>query len=151
MNKLEKLENITITYSKCLVLFLMCFIPFRNELELLLGTYIKVLPDMMILILLMGYVISQRGRVKIQLSDIIFCLFFLVALINTIFIKMTDCKIRVYYMYKTHQTEKPVFFWIRTNYQMMVRQHSPASLFPTMVNIQLIPFRVVVRTGPRSM
>ena len=42
MNKLEKLENITITYSKCLVLFLMCFIPFRNELELLLGTYIKV-------------------------------------------------------------------------------------------------------------
>ena len=87
MNKLEKLENITITYSKCLVLFLMCFIPFRNELELLLGTYIKVLPDMMILILLMGYVISQRGRVKIQLSDIIFCLFFLVALINTIFIK----------------------------------------------------------------
>ena len=88
MNKLEKLENITITYSKCLVLFLMCFIPFRNELELLLGTYIKVLPDMMILILLMGYVISQRGRVKIQLSDIIFCLFFLVALINTIFIKM---------------------------------------------------------------
>ena len=38
----EKLENITITYSKCLVLFLMCFIPFRNELELLLGTYIKV-------------------------------------------------------------------------------------------------------------
>lgn len=46
MNKLEKLENITITYSKCLVLFLMCFIPFRNELELLLGTYIKVLPDM---------------------------------------------------------------------------------------------------------
>ena len=32
MNKLEKLENITITYSKCLVLFLMCFIPFRNEL-----------------------------------------------------------------------------------------------------------------------
>ena len=82
MNKLEKLENITITYSKCLVLFLMCFIPFRNELELLLGTYIKVLPDMMILILLMGYVISQRGRVKIQLSDIIFCLVFLVALIN---------------------------------------------------------------------
>ena len=52
MNKLEKLENITITYSKCLVLFLMCFIPFRNELELLLGTYIKVLPDMMILICL---------------------------------------------------------------------------------------------------
>ena len=80
MNKLEKLENITITYSKCLVLFLMCFIPFRNELELLLGTYIKVLPDMMILILLMGYVISQRGRVKIQLSDIIFCLFFFVFL-----------------------------------------------------------------------
>ena len=36
MNKLEKLENITITYSKCLVLFLMCFIPFRNELELII-------------------------------------------------------------------------------------------------------------------
>ena len=95
MNKLEKLENITITYSKCLVLFLMCFIPFRNELELLLGTYIKVLPDMMILILLMGYVISQRGRVKIQLSDIIFCLFFLVALINTIFIKKISISIYI--------------------------------------------------------
>lgn len=95
MNKLEKLENITITYSKCLVLFMMCFIPFRNELELLLGTYIKVLPDMMILILLMGYVISQRGRVKIQLSDIIFCLFFLVALINTIFIKKISISIYI--------------------------------------------------------
>lgn len=33
MNKLEKLENITITYSKCLVLFLMCFIPFRNDVR----------------------------------------------------------------------------------------------------------------------
>ena len=50
---------------------------------------------MMILILLMGYVISQRGRVKIQLSDIIFCLFFLVALINTIFIKKISISIYI--------------------------------------------------------
>lgn len=109
MNKLEKLENITITYSKCLVLFLMCFIPFRNELELLLGTYIKVLPDMMILILLMGYVISQRGRVKIQLSDIIFCLFFFGGFNKYYFYKKNKYK----YIYNGSEKFSRLLYFIR--------------------------------------
>lgn len=61
MNKLEKLENITITYSKCLVLFLWCFIPFRNELDLLLGTYIKVLARYVNLIFAYGLCDIPKG------------------------------------------------------------------------------------------
>lgn len=115
MNRLEKLDNITMIYSKYLIVFLICFIPFRNELELVLGTYIKVLPDALVLVLFISYAISQKCKIKIQLSDIIFGLFFLIALINTVFIKKIG--ITIYIMEVRSLAIYYILYFVIRNYK----------------------------------
>lgn len=71
-------------YAKFLLIFLVIFIPSRNVLELCLGTYIKIVPDVLILFLFFAFCIYKKGKIQLKSYDLIFALFFIVAFINTI-------------------------------------------------------------------
>lgn len=80
-----KKKNIILEYSKFLIIFLLIFIPIRNVLELYVGYIIKIIPDVLIFGLLLGYFISVKGKISIKLYDIIFGTFLVISIVNSVF------------------------------------------------------------------
>lgn len=92
-------ERVKIQYEflmKGLLLFLLVFIPFRNILETLLGTYIKLIPDIAILLLILFFPILYKEKIKIKSYDICFGMFLLVAFINTVFIQQIGITLYIF-------------------------------------------------------
>ena len=71
-------------YVKFLIAFLMIFIPCRNALELSLGTYIKLIPDFLILLLFLVFLVYKKGRVDFKVYDFIILLFWGIGFVNTV-------------------------------------------------------------------
>lgn len=92
----EKFELGITWYVKILIVFLMFFIPSRNILELWAGTYIKVVPDLLILLLLLLYIVYEKGRINIKLYDVLIALFLLIAFINTVIIQKISMYIFIF-------------------------------------------------------
>lgn len=88
----EKLELGINWYAKVLIAFLMIFIPSRNMLELWVGTYIKLIPDLLILLLLVFYIVYEKGKINIKPYDVLIISFLALAFINTVIIQ----KISIY-------------------------------------------------------
>lgn len=76
----EKME----WYAKFLVAFLLIFIPCRNALELCLGTYVKVIPDVLILVLMLIFFVYKKGRVEFKIYDFIILLFLGLGFVNSV-------------------------------------------------------------------
>lgn len=92
-------ERVKIKYEflmKGLLLFLLVFIPFRNILETLIGTYIKLIPDIAILLLILCFPVLYKEKIKIKSYDICFGLFLLVAFINTVFIQQIGITLYIF-------------------------------------------------------
>lgn len=71
-------------YIKFLVIFLTIFIPCRNALELCMGTVVKLIPDILVLLLLLWFFLCKRGRVEFKLYDLILLLFLGLEFLNTV-------------------------------------------------------------------
>ena len=77
-----------ISLDKCLfivIIILSIFMPLREFLSLYLGQFIKFIPDILVLLLLLYYVIKNKFRVKLNLIDILFLGFILIGLISTLY------------------------------------------------------------------
>lgn len=83
-------------YINCLLLFLAVFIPSRNVLELFLGTYVKSIPDILILGLAFLYFVYVKGRIKIKLYDVFIIVFLGVAFVNTIVFQQIDLYVYIF-------------------------------------------------------
>lgn len=83
----EQFDKKLYAYMKGLIIFLIIFIPFRNVLEMFLGTYVKMIPDLAIVFLVIGFVISQKRKVSICVEDVIIAGYWIISFINTVFIK----------------------------------------------------------------
>lgn len=97
--KIDKVEHTRVSldkYVKYLIIFLLVFIPSRNVLELWIGTPVKIIPDLMILILAMAFAIYKKGRIQVQKYDIFMLLFLCIAFINTVLIQKISLFIYVY-------------------------------------------------------
>ena len=70
-----------------ILVFLCAFIPLRNICEYYVGTAVKLVPDVLILLLFFWHVWRVRFRLKFLPQDFFFLVFLLVAGINTVFIK----------------------------------------------------------------
>ena len=81
---------------KGLIIFLLIFIPFRNVLELLFGMYVKMIPDIAIAFLILVFLINRKGKILIQIQDIIIMVFWIIAFINTVIVKKFDIMVFIF-------------------------------------------------------
>ncbi|MEE1086102.1 MAG: O-antigen ligase family protein [Schaedlerella sp.] len=75
------------SYIRFLICFLIIFIAFRNILELLIGTSVKLIPDISIILLFILFVIYKKGKVEIKKYDIFIIAFLAIAFVNTVAIQ----------------------------------------------------------------
>lgn len=83
-------------FMKGLLLLLLVFIPFRNVLETLAGTYIKLIPDISVLLLTLFFLVLYKEKITIKIYDICISLFLIIACINTVFIQQIDITIYIF-------------------------------------------------------
>lgn len=89
------LKNISLIYEKLvsfLLLFLVIFIPYREVISTFTISKVKVIPDIMILITFALYMVKSRFRIKLNLTDIFYAVFLILAFISTIFINNVGIK-----------------------------------------------------------
>lgn len=89
------LKNISLIYEKLLsflLVFLVIFIPYREVISTFTSPKVKVIPDIMILITFALYMIKSRFRIKLNLTDIFYAGFLILAFISTIFINNVGIK-----------------------------------------------------------
>lgn len=89
-----------------LLLFLCIFIPFRTPLANLTFQGIKAIPDILILVLAVWYVIHMRLKLSFKLQDFVFMGFILFALISTVFVNGLSFYLVI------HQTRSIGIFYI---------------------------------------
>ncbi|WP_017413571.1 O-antigen ligase family protein [Clostridium tunisiense] len=89
------LKNISLIYEKLLsflLIFLVIFIPYREVISTFTSPKVKLIPDIMILITFALYMIKSRFRIKLNLTDIFYAGFLILAFISTIFINNVGIK-----------------------------------------------------------
>ncbi|MBR6530585.1 MAG: LicD family protein [Clostridia bacterium] len=69
------------------MLFLCVFIPARNILEYFVGTWIKLVPDVLVLSLLLWYAVATRLRMRFLAQDFFFLAFLGLGFVNTVFLQ----------------------------------------------------------------
>ncbi len=72
--------------SEGVLLFLCVFLPFRIPLTLLLGDWVKWIPSVLVAALAVWHLADRRARLRLRLSDGLFALFLVFALVSTVLI-----------------------------------------------------------------
>lgn len=88
-------KNISLTYERLLrglLIFLIIFIPYREALSLFISSKVKLIPDIMILLLLVLYVVKNNFKIKLNLTDICYGVFLIMAFISTILVNKVGIK-----------------------------------------------------------
>lgn len=88
-------KNISSIYEKSLkllLLFLVIFITYREMLSYFISPKVKVIPDIMVLALLLLYIVKSKFRIKLNLVDIFYGLFLVIAFISTVLINNVGIK-----------------------------------------------------------
>lgn len=67
------------------LLFFCVFIPLRSVLERALGSYVKIIPDLIILVLFVWYSVAIRLRYQFRVHDWLLIAFVAVGAVNTVF------------------------------------------------------------------
>lgn len=106
-------------FMKGILLFLLLFIPFRNVLEIFIGTYVKLIPDMAILLLVVFFPVLYKEKIRIKLYDICIGLFLVVVFVNTVFVQGIDLTIYIFEV-RSIMVYYLLFFVIR-NFEFSLR------------------------------
>ncbi len=106
-------------FMKGILLFLLLFIPFRNVLEIFIGTYVKLIPDMAILLLVIFFPVLYKEKIRIKLYDICIGLFLVVVFVNTVFVQGIDLTIYIFEV-RSIMVYYLLFFVIR-NFEFSLR------------------------------
>lgn len=88
----KKFSSIYEKSLKLLLIFLIIFIPYREVLSQFISSKVKILPDLMVLATFCLYIIKNKFRIKLNLTDLCYIGFLLVAFVSTVFINKVGIK-----------------------------------------------------------
>ncbi len=131
-----------------LVLFLFVFIPFRSPLADLTTSALKAVPDVLVLLLFIGYSISIRFRYKFRIYDWFFLGFLAVGFISTVLVNHVGLSafvfqvrsISVYY----------VLFFVLRNFEFGEREYCIAIKVLQIVACVLFVFAMVEKVTSKT-
>lgn len=135
--------------SFLLTVFLCVFIPLRSVLELYTVSYVKMVPDILILGLLLWYAITIRFRFKFVLQDWIFLGFIALAFVSSIFINHVGISpfifqvrsIGIYY----------IFYFVLRNLQFGKKEFVSIVMVLQIMAIFLFAFAVVEKIASKTL